>query len=469
MKPSGQGWLFLWRFIVFTGQDGVIVSDEPCAIKHLCMEVFFLLLTEEKKVAVMRFILLINLIFFFCLGYAIAQQPVRKPFIHIHVGDKIYQDGDEVTVKKGEKLRIQVSQEGGRRDFVKFPDTYAFVPGASEILFRSDNRGVMTYQGRRIEWDLQEESAHYVSENTVKIQTEGTSGTSAVITIPSEHVTRTYLRISLKTIWKYTDGTRISREENNSEAIIYLNIAGAFDTWFVSQNIQAKGVHDSDVERALQAVQASCDTIQVRLMQRQFDVIQQEINTLKTRVDQAQSSIERAKAVNPAFKAEVSFLGLPSDLPLQYIEDFSILKGRWSDLYNLLVNSADVIDQIPLNPDNSHKPLVLRLSADYLEWQRTLPPGSLNLISRYLGGMSGHPIELPGNLSIMAREKTIGDIESAANEIIDFYTLRAEQVPSEVQEINNANIRLQAVKLYDGMLRSYFSSIDWAPWVNTRQ
>jgi len=50
-----------------------------------------------------------------------------------------------------------------------------------------------------------------------------------------------------------------------------------------------------------------------------------------------------------------------------------------------------------------------------------------------------------------------------------FLDLRILQVQDEIQSINSTKARLQVVKLFDGMLRSYVSSIYWAEWKNTRE
>jgi hypothetical protein len=42
-------------------------------------------------------------------------------------------------------------------------------------------------------------------------------------------------------------------------------------------------------------------------------------------------------------------------------------------------------------------------------------------------------------------------------------------VTVESQEINSANTRIQAIRLFDGMLRSFFASINWAEWESTRK
>jgi len=50
-----------------------------------------------------------------------------------------------------------------------------------------------------------------------------------------------------------------------------------------------------------------------------------------------------------------------------------------------------------------------------------------------------------------------------------FLNSRIENIELEIQQITQIKSRLQAVKLFDGMLRSYFSSINWIEWENSRE
>jgi hypothetical protein len=52
-------------------------------------------------------------------------QPVRKPFLFVKIDGTLYKSGDNIVVNPNQVLKITSSLEGGRKDYVKFPETYA--------------------------------------------------------------------------------------------------------------------------------------------------------------------------------------------------------------------------------------------------------------------------------------------------------------------------------------------------------
>lgn len=78
-------------------------------------------------------------------------------------------------------------------------------------------------------------------------------------------------------------------------------------------------------------------------------------------------------------------------------------------------------------------------------------------------------IQIPGNIRFIAEENTVTNYTQTYNDFNAFLDRRIAEVPAEIQKISSTQSRLQAVRLFDGMLRSYFSSINWAEWKNTRE
>jgi hypothetical protein len=58
---------------------------------------------------------------------------------------------------------------------------------------------------------------------------------------------------------------------------------------------------------------------------------------------------------------------------------------------------------------------------------------------------------------------------SSSDQMKAFLSQRNENIETETQQISQIKNKLQAVKLFDGMLRSYISSINWAQWENNRE
>ncbi|HAQ19213.1 MAG TPA: hypothetical protein DCR40_08275 [Prolixibacteraceae bacterium] len=98
-----------------------------------------------------------------------------------------------------------------------------------------------------------------------------------------------------------------------------------------------------------------------------------------------------------------------------------------------------------------------------------MPENSFNILPLYIPDLKPEDIQLPGNIHFAGEEKTISNYEQTLSDFNTFLDKRIEQVPIEIQKINSTHTRLQAVRLFDGMLRSYYSSINWAEWKNTRE
>ena len=62
-----------------------------------------------------------------------------------------------------------------------------------------------------------------------------------------------------------------------------------------------------------------------------------------------------------------------------------------------------------------------------------------------------------------------GELASSFEQMKAFLNQRIENIESEMHQITQTKNRLQAVKLFDGMLRSYISSINWVEWENNRE
>ena len=84
----------------------------------------------------MKSLLLLMVMMVFMVGFGYSAEPLRKPFIQVKIDGKPSKTGEILTVKPGQKLMVDVEMEGGRRDYCKFPDIYADITGAAQILSR---------------------------------------------------------------------------------------------------------------------------------------------------------------------------------------------------------------------------------------------------------------------------------------------------------------------------------------------
>jgi len=109
------------------------------------------------------------------------------------------------------------------------------------------------------------------------------------------------------------------------------------------------------------------------------------------------------------------------------------------------------------------------LFVKYSDWLAGLPVNALKVLPLYIPDLKPENILLPENIQLVAKEKSIDNFEQTLGNFSSFLDKRIEQIADENQKISSVQSKPQAVRLFDGMLRSYYSSINWAEWKNTRE
>ena len=104
-----------------------------------------------------------------------------------------------------------------------------------------------------------------------------------------------------------------------------------------------------------------------------------------------------------------------------------------------------------------------------IDWQSKLPEKTFETILNYIPDFKTDNVRFPDNILLKADEISDTNYQQTINNFNAFLDRRTEQVTTEMQQISTVNGRIQAVKLFDGMLRSYFSSINWADWKDSRK
>lgn len=392
-----------------------------------------------------------------------GQTESRKPAIEIFINGKMYQNGSEITVQKGQMLEIKVLQRGGRRDFVNYPDNYLKMNPGMQVLSRGTNRIVYTEKGTSSEWKLISENAIFTSDNHVAVKKNPSAANEAAVQVGVDDFFRTYLKVHLNTIWQFTSGEEQKLEKNSSEALIYLNVAGSTNTWYVSKNIHSRGTKDDGIARQLDIIQNNFDTIEYNLIRLNYTLAQRDIRELQVNINLLSEQIQQLKAKNPAFSNEIHFVGLPSDRPIADLEILEKLETEWARMNIFISQQSSAINANPVDPDKM-KTIIRK----YLDWQYTLPDNWLIVMGIHLPNVGTEQILVPSNLQLLAEEAQEINNPSLTDQMKAFLTQREENIGNEVQQISQARSRLQAVKLFDGMLRSYISSINWVEWENNR-
>lgn len=401
------------------------------------------------------------------VGNIYAIQPARKPFLHIIIDGKSAKIGDVITVTSGQKISMTIDLEGGRRDFCKFPDTYADIAGKAQILSRGDDGLTYTLDGVRSEWRVKSQEFKFESDGLMKITAEPNKNT-AEINVPGTAFSQSFVKATVKIIWQFNQEGKSTQEENVAEGTVYFKLAGSSDEWFSSKNIRANGIKNEAIQEKLNQVQADCDTIVKNFHRLNFAAVQRSIRNVQASVINLKATFDEVKKNNPAYQTKITFVGLPSDDPYSDIEAFNSVKNNWAGLSALTSDLNTDVAKLPAEGNNESKKNLLGLIERYNDWYAKLPEADLVNLTDYIPQIKADSIKLAPNLISIATSKTIPDYSQTLDDFKAFLDKRSSQVNNETQLVNSVQSRLPAVRLFDGMLRSYFSSIVWAEWQSTR-
>ena len=407
------------------------------------------------------------LLMVFMIGTGYAVHPARKPFIQIKIDGKSYKNGDILTVTPGQKLIIGVELEGGRRDYCNFPETYADITSTAQILSRGKDGLTYLLNGENAEWKLLNEETHFTADEFVQVKSRDNQST-AEITVTNAKFSQYSVRFTMKANWQFNQNGQTSQEENLAEGTIYFQVAGTSNVWFSSQNIQASGIKNDLVQERLNAIKNQCDSIENNIYKLKFSAVQRSIRNLQDKADSLKMTIDKVIAGNPAYKVKVTFIGLPSDHPFDDIEELSIIKSKWDSLSILVNNLKQELVKLPSESSKENKDKLINIITQYNDWQKKLSQNSFTVISRYIPEINIENIKIPDKIRSIIEEKAVSDYSQTINDFQTFLDARIVQVSDELQKINSIHTRIQVVRLFDGMLRSYFSSINWAEWKSTR-
>jgi len=405
----------------------------------------------------------------FIFGTALAVQPARRPFVKIKIDGTTVKTGDILTVTNGQKLKLEVDLEGGRKDYCKFPDTYADIAGTAQILSRGDNGISYILNDKRSEWKLLKQSSQFSSNEFIAINSDTNQPTAELI-ISDKKFAQSFVKIVIVANWQFTEGETKKQEENIAEAMVYFKVAGSSDVWFQSQNIKVSGVSDNTIQDKLVAVQAACDSIEHNMYHLKFSIVQQSIRNLQSSITDLKTAIDAAKSNSPAYKINVSFIGLPSDRPFNDIASVAAIKNSWTTIEPFLSEQKQATEKLTKEPTSENKKELVRIISNFTDWQSKLPGKTLEVLNKYIPEIHTDSIAIPEKFMLFAKEKSeTTDYVQTLTDFNAFIACRIRRAPIENQTIITMSNRVQAFRLFDGMLRSYFNSISWAEWVNTRE
>lgn len=406
----------------------------------------------------------------FIIGTTLAIQPERKPFIQLTIDGNTIKNGEVFTVSPGQKIIVGAEIAGGRRDYCNFPEVYADITETGQILSRGKDGLTYIQNGNRFEWKLLNENINFSGDDLINIKPKSESKQStSEITFSKSKFSQAVLKVSVVASWQFLQNDQASQEENKAETTLYFKVGGTSDIWFSSHDLHANGIKNEQVQEKLIATQAACDTVENYLNKLSFSKVQQSIKNLQLAVNSLKSTIDEVKTSNPNYQTKIVFIGVPSDNTFNILASFSRIKENWGSFEALTQNIKQQLTSLPSQSSKESADELIKLITIYLDWQNKLPENTFNIIPMYIPDIHSEDILLPVNIHLAAKEKAISNYDQILSDFNTFLDKRMEQAPLEIQKINSAQNRLQAVRLFDGMLRSYFSSITWAEWKNTRE
>ncbi len=408
------------------------------------------------------------LVVVFMEGTLFAVQPVRKPFVVIKIDGASVKTGDVLTITNGQKLKMDVDLEGGRKDFCKFPETYSDLAGTAKILSKGDNGITYELNGKKAEWKLLNNNISFSGDENIQIQST-TNRSAAELTISNSKFIQTYLKIVIRANWIFSQEGINMHEENVAEGVVYFTTTKSDNVWFLKSNVKAVGSKDKVLEEKLYLVQDACDSIEHNMYHLNFQMVQQNIRKLQTSIGELKTTIDSIRSNNPSSKIDITFVGLPSDHPFNDIKHFALIKNSWSTLEPLLKEQKQTIGLLSNEPNNENKKELIKNITVYSDWFSKLPVQTSELLNKYAPDIHVDSITVPQQITRFQKDQSNQEYQNVLNGYKIFLDNRISKTTDESQKINNINNRMQAIRLFDGMLRSYFNSISWAEWINTRE
>ncbi|MHA7110911.1 hypothetical protein ACRTDU_12345 [Sunxiuqinia elliptica] len=416
-----------------------------------------------------RILILVSLLVAF-FNQSHSTEATRQPFIELLINGKVVQNGSEIEVNKGDRFKLIAQIKGGRADFVRFPDTYADFDSETQIISRGYNKLVYTKNGVEHRWEVISEDVQFESDNKIKLDINSNLVNKhlAEVFIPASKVEKSYIKIKIKTIWGHQTGATTTAEEQVAEAVIHLDILGNTNEWFARHNVKASGTKDPVIEEKLDAIQDAYLSIESRFTAFDFASVQGEIKNLQNYMGELETRLKTIVAEDPTKHSDITFIGLPSDKTVGEIDDFKALAEDWNELEALLIQQQAKFDQLKQANSSIKKQELMGLIKPFIKWQKHLPITAEPLLQTYAQNLNWNKVNLLTYFSFNPEEDRINDVDQAQADFQNFLDERQSAINDEKQKINYALTRLQAVRIFDGMLKGYFSSINFAKWDNKR-
>ena len=425
---------------------------------------------------------LFNIVFLLLISInsLFAGDPPRKPFVVLKVNGQTYNNGAEITVRPGERIKVEAVLMGGRRDYCSNPQKYANV-GKNTIVERSGENGMsFNINGGQFtgEWSLTQEKATFSSAEALKITpVEGQLKREAMVEIPEDGFSKIYLKVQSKTNWHYSRRTPAGKKEkdetNEGTATFYLVLQSEEGVWYSSNNITAKGMEDFTVRNELNEVQKFYGLIEKHLLKKDYNNADVQIQNLKNYVAEVKRAIDEAKQENPEYNCEITFIGLPTDLSMEHLNKIQSLSNKWKERYLISQVNAERINNMLLDYQMGFSANVLKsVFKNYINWGSGLPTGVENFLTLYDPSNMLGAIDLPRNvmgwyMDAQSDASILNDQVKAIqnlSKLREFYLDNMANFVKERKKLQEIIKDLQPIKERNDALKQYFGTVSWATW-----
>jgi hypothetical protein len=413
---------------------------------------------------------------------AISSEPFRDPFVVLRVQGTEYQPGSEITVRPGERIVVEAILMGGRRDYCMYPEKYANIGRTTIVEQTGENVMSFNVAGgeHRGVWKLLSEKATFTSGKGVMISSQKSSSgfeRSALIEVPKSGLAKVFLRVNAETNWNYTRwgpaGKNERTEGDSGSSLFNLVILAEDGVWFSSANIVAKGKENFRIRNHISRVQEFYDLISENLQKKNTAGAQMHVQNLKTYVNEVNQAIDEAKKEDPSFECEVTFVGLPTDIPMEHLNNFRIMAGKWVELHSISGGNVSQINNTLLRIQDTFTANILKsVIKNYVNWGTSIPTSWEDMTTLYDPKNIFVPLDLPRKILSWTEEaeKDASILKNQVqnikmlSELREFYLDRMERSVEERKEIEKLIKDLSHNESYHNDLKSFFQGLSWASW-----
>lgn len=426
--------------------------------------------------------IILFMILFVTAQLVLAADPPRKPFVVLKVNGVSYNEGAEIAIRQGERIKVEAILMGGRRDYCSDPQKYANVGKNTVIESFGENGMSFNINGGQFrgKWTLSSEIAKFSSGDKVKIEVLANNKNmqrDAYVQFPQGDYSKVFFKVQSQTKWHYVRNTPAGQKEedetNDGTATFYFVFSQESGAWYSSTNIIAKGTEDFSIRNRLDDVQKFYKLIEEYLKKKDYKNADLQINNLKGAMGDLKKLVAEKKQKDSRFTCEITFVGLPTDISMDHLNKINAMSLKWRENFTISQGNAQKINEMLLNKQMVFSANILRsVFKNYISWGTSIPTGAEDVLSIYDPNNIFGPLDIPRKVMdwYTTAESDAGILKDQANsiknltELREFYLERSKRFVNESKKLNELKVELKPVSDKNTILKQYFSTLGWAKW-----